>query len=814
MKFQMTWGRVYGDTRERIPVAHIDADFVVTRQGGVVMVLDVVGPNLEVRSVERQEHMLRRWVDALLTSKFSVSHVMATDIPTVNESAGYYLQRAGELRRTAPELATAALRRARHVESWLRFRYRSFMVCRYQLPTDVVSVADPRVARTAQDLRHHVLATVAVMSDEEWTVTVLNGPAIEAVLREAFDPYHTSTSDPMAAPPAWARPAAQQRLAMLPSRITPMLQTSVSRLVPTALVPLTAADGGSAVDRLAPDVIDVYPTHTVIERTYSRVYVIEEPPRFVGAATMHELYFWRDCPIRVAMQWRMDPHAISSIRARLTEAQATLLMEAERGIVSSFSARERAEAYAEALRQQELEDKPLIFLTMLVQVFGTSEADLQKNADDIENWFYAHDFHARLINDEQDLALESMLPLGEKHFTEKRNVQPPNIGSLYPHGVRTYDDPGGIVFGRDPFRRGLVRLNLFNATNTTVLVTGVPGAGKSTTVKDMLEQVAIAGHDVSIVDIEGEYVRLAEELGAQVIDMGRDKEVAVNFLDPAFDDFDDFLPALEILGQQAIVGALRSRTRELWQQVRARRRPPVLSDLIVLLEEDARTNELATALHTYIQPPYEAFFNQPTNIDLTGNIRCFVLRRDAGEGPSGRALLYLTQLFGMQYGLGVPGRSWSFIDEGWTHFAEQADAEKMLALCTRARKRAHMVVLVAPNASQLMRQSAGRTLLQNASVHIMLHQQSAALSDYRDAGLNEIDAQDISLIENSRIGEGLILMRAKGTQQLLRVPFAMDVPTERRAVYGGHAEPVREDDFVSSLPANVYELARYARRAA
>lgn len=577
---------------------------------------------------------------------------------------------------------------------------------------------------------------------------------------------------------------------------------------------------GELTARLAPDDIDVYRKSLVIQGAHTRIYGIEQFPGVLAYAAMHELYYQMPFPVRVALEWDMQRgvRANRAVRSSLTQAAAAELYSAETGKVGDPQAQARYQELWRQLEAMEVKAEPLLRLTMLVQIFARSAPELVDNATLLETWFNNHGFWARVLTDQQDYALQAMAPLGERRpgVGESRNLEPLNIASLYPHGARHYDEPGGIVFGRDPVRLSTVRLDLFKAINTTTVITGVMGAGKSTTVKDMVEQAAIAGDDVSVVDLEGEYVALIQDLGGQIIDMALDREVSVNFLDAYFGDFDDLLPVLSIMAEQPIHGETTDDVHDAWQQLRARRRPAVLSDLVALLYERPNTRSLSRSLRRYTTPPLDSFFNRPTNVEITSRLRCFVLKHATKEGAVQRALLYLTQLYGMQYGLSVPGRSWTFIDESWVHFTHKADAEKLVALSTRARKHGHMVVVVAPNVAQIAGEPAGRTLLQNAAIHVLLPQQASVLAEYQRIALSEIDVADVRLVTNSRTGTGLILMQVAGEAGVRRVPFHLLVPRERLNVYGGHteADPVPHSTDAGDWVMSPRQILREGRRAA
>ncbi|MDE3076529.1 MAG: hypothetical protein KGJ86_13990, partial [Chloroflexota bacterium] len=97
---------------------------------------------------------------------------------------------------------------------------------------------------------------------------------------------------------------------------------------------------------------------------------------------------------------------------------------------------------------------------------------------------------------------------------------------------------------------------------------------------------------------------------------------------------------------------------------------------------------------------------------------------------------------------------------------------------------------------------------QSASIHVVMFQDQSALKEYRAAAFAELTDQDMEIIGDSGIGEGLILMRSK-SKRLLRIPFAMQVTNELREIYGGHS-PADLADIRRTAPTSPFTPPRLA----
>ncbi|MHB8621668.1 MAG: VirB4 family type IV secretion system protein [Chloroflexota bacterium] len=561
--------------------------------------------------------------------------------------------------------------------------------------------------------------------------------------------------------------------------------------VPVARGELTIAD------RVAPgDYMRVDGSTILLNGIYGRIWAVHNFPSTIKSGALHELYYQQPYPVKVSINWHHEQGMLTHAKARrvLTEIEAERWRKMEKGILRDARADVQANELERQIEEHDVSGEPFVWVSMLVAVFAPRTEELSQAAAWIENWFSVHGFMAQPVWEEQDKALETIMPTGSRTVYPTRNFSHSALATLYPHGVREYDEDRGILLGTYPGRLSLVRVDPFRAVNTTAVVTGQMGMGKSVLVKTAVEQAAIAGDDVSVIDMAGEYVNLVRHLGGQIIEMCADQSISVNVLDPTLSDdaeqaFASLVAVLSIMGEQDITGETRAVLQETHSQIRRRRGGGRLSHLLPLLATHDETRSLAKALRPFTCHPLNRFFDRPTNVPLTSALRCFVLTGaiDA-KGPAGRALLYLTQKFGMQRGLAKPGqRSWTFLDEGWVHFQDQRDAGKMVELATNARKATHMLVIVAPNIGQIAAERAGRILLQNAATHIIMKQDENVLEQYKHIALAILNEADVGMATRQPVGHGLLIMN-RGAETL-RTRFKVDMPPGREMLYGSQTDP-------------------------
>ncbi|MBP3673479.1 MAG: hypothetical protein J6J18_06590 [Oscillospiraceae bacterium] len=108
----------------------------------------------------------------------------------------------------------------------------------------------------------------------------------------------------------------------------------------------------------------------------------------------------------------------------------------------------------------------------------------------------------------------------------KRIIPLETLMGGYPFTANILRDDNGVYFARTP-DRGIVSLDIFyrdqDRTNGNGIVTGIPGVGKSTLLKSMLESMYMLGVKCIVIDPEREFKDLCRSMGGSWLDAGGGK---------------------------------------------------------------------------------------------------------------------------------------------------------------------------------------------------------------------------------------------------------------------------------------------------
>ena len=129
--------------------------------------------------------------------------------------------------------------------------------------------------------------------------------------------------------------------------------------------------------------------------------------------------------------------------------------------------------------------------------------------------------------------LNTALPIGVRKINAFRTLTTESLAVFIPFKVQEIQDKGGIYFGENAISHNLIMCNKANLLNQSAFYLGVPGAGKSFAVKELIAFLMLhpnyANDEILICDPEGEFGALVKALGrekatvAHLVAGGKDK---------------------------------------------------------------------------------------------------------------------------------------------------------------------------------------------------------------------------------------------------------------------------------------------------
>lgn len=172
--------------------------------------------------------------------------------------------------------------------------------------------------------------------------------------------------------------------------------------------------------------------------------------------------------------------------------------------------------------------EPVGYVNVMLYITAENQNELRSRIKRVQSALSIVECGARTLIYKQDMAFRAMAPYGIPNYEFVSNVgeRPMPISTLmggYPNASSGLNDQQGFYFGKTK-EHNLVILNMWvrskDRTNSNWFVTGVPGVGKSTALKDIFVKEYFMGTKVIIFDPEKEYVdtTLSDYIHGDVID--------------------------------------------------------------------------------------------------------------------------------------------------------------------------------------------------------------------------------------------------------------------------------------------------------
>jgi type IV secretory pathway VirB4 component len=418
----------------------------------------------------------------------------------------------------------------------------------------------------------------------------------------------------------------------------------------------------------------------------------------------------------------------------------------------------------------------------------------------------------------------STLPLGVDSIRMRRVFDTDALAAAFP--LASADLPaelpgqgvpaGGVLYGLNTASGGVVWWDRWSQDNHNSVVLARSGAGKSYLVKLETLRSLYDGVQVSIIDPEDEYLRLADAVGGTAIQLGA-AGIRVNPFDiPPGDRRPDaltrralFLHTLVavLLGQQpppaeraaldkAIIATYTaagiSNDPTTWG-----RPAPLLRGLATCLaaEPNPAAQTLAARLSPWTEGSFRDLFDGPTTFRPRGHLVVWSTRQLADELRAPGMLLALDAIWrevdsaylGGRAGSRPEGRRLVVVDEAWTLLKDGEGAKFLYRLAKAARKRRAGVAVVTQDAADLLGSELGQAVVANAATQILMRQAPQAIELIADTFA--LTAGEARMLVAADRGEALLLAGAH------RVAFQTVASTREHHICAGLADLVDNPDL-------------------
>lgn len=289
------------------------------------------------------------------------------------------------------------------------------------------------------------------------------------------------------------------------------------------------------LNAITPSGIDFTENYANLGDNVGKIYAVTrypENPEYGWLAALCDLEGTTTC-----IEWRnTDPRTMIEVFNRKIKEYRS-----NREVIKEESQRQEndqaIEDLAEMIRRIQLLKEPFGYLNMMVHVQALRNPDLDDRIKKVSGTAAIAGCNLKTLKYRQEPALRAIAPYGIPNPAVSnqgnRNMPISTFFGGFPMADAGIYDDGGYYLGKTR-RNRLVLLNMWrrnaDRVNSNWIITGVPGVGKSTTLKDLFIKEYAFGTKIIVFDPEQEYQDLARHpyIHGEIINCGGGQQGMLN----------------------------------------------------------------------------------------------------------------------------------------------------------------------------------------------------------------------------------------------------------------------------------------------
>ncbi len=531
---------------------------------------------------------------------------------------------------------------------------------------------------------------------------------------------------------------------------------------------------------IAPSYREFRPTHFNVSWLFWKTYYAQSYPSYIDALWTRDIFGFHAKRDMSRFIFPEDDAAIQTmLKNRATQLKAEVKDAMQKGITLDMEI-EQQYRDVEMIREKLTTREERYFEnSFYINVYDDDEEKLKETGKKIEQKISWYGMRIKGAIQRMDEGFASWLPLCTDELAISRSAVTSSLAGSFPFISNDMVNDTGILYGVNMHTWWLVIFDRYNQKlpNMNGVILATSGAGKSFTVKLEVLRYLINGIDVIIIDPENEYKSLCQRVGGTYVNIATNSQQYLNPFDipPKLEDVEygkwDLLRSqiMSLIGmiqiliwgctpeEEALLDKALQNTYSLkWFSLDAEtyegKQPPIMGDLMNVLEGMEWGDRLALRLSKYVTGTFGKVFNNYTNIDINNRLTVISIRdlEDALKTPA---------MFNVLNRIRTKVRSHKkkrmlACDEAWIMFQNETSAEFLFGLTKRARKYGLGLTVISQDIEDFVKSKYGKPVISNCALQILLKQSTTSIRVLNELlGLSEAEQRRLV---SAGIGEWLI----------------------------------------------------------
>ena len=529
---------------------------------------------------------------------------------------------------------------------------------------------------------------------------------------------------------------------------------------------------------LAPEVIEEKRDYIYMGNDkYARIFSLLFYPNYIEIGWLDDiLNSIGDVDISTQVQIADERNVIKYLTHKVTKLQSDYFLFQRQGNIEELHRlEENIMSFEEMRRNIQINNDKLFFIKITLRVNAKSLEELNEKSKLLRDEFANRSCEVRPLYFKQLEALKETLPLNNNIISDNnRNMTSAGLADMFPIARTKSSVKEGVYLGRDLFTGLPINLETFTQglANANIAIFGIPGSGKSVTVKTLTGRTALINRRSSILDIEGEYVELTEKLGGRVIKVKQTIPVGINLFDIDIDEDEGFIDIDSKITEiraimNGIINKYENRTlkpneiadieqavREVYREKEItkdkdsiyekeggkiegkitfgniKKKMPTLTDFHRVMKDKIKNKELTSTISNFLKGNTLGIFDCQSTLKINDQIICFDISEIKDEIMRYYVCLVLTTWITNKY-MATKDRNKRYVvvDEAWNLFKNKETSDFLENLARRARKKKVAMILATQNLSELRQNSQAEAIVNCCDTIILLKQSIGCIDE-------------------------------------------------------------------------------------
>lgn len=547
----------------------------------------------------------------------------------------------------------------------------------------------------------------------------------------------------------------------------------------------------SMADLIAPASVEVDFNHIRVGEKFYKTFFIAGYPRYVSADWLAPVIdFEHSMDVSMFIYPTSASDVLSDLRRKIAEMEATIASDIEEGL--DVDPKVRAQLEDALSVQEELAKGVERFFQFSLYVTIVSEelSELKLVSKQLTSTLNSMLLLPKTATLQMEEGFKSSIPIAQDKLFLPRNMDTTSLASTFPFTSAMLTQDIGVLYGVNRQNDSLIIFDRYSLENANEVVLGKSGAGKSYLIKLETMRQFMFGTEVIIIDPEGEYEKLAEQLGGEVVAFTSAASIKINPFDLSglYEEGENELglkilslhgllkivlgeldASLDAILDRALVETYRQKGITVDPQTQTKE-PPLMEDLykVLLGMEDDKSQELALRLERFIKGSLSGIFNQQSNFDITNPFTVFNIKI-LEEELRPLAMHIILDFVWTKVRKSLKKRL-LVLDEAWYMMKYEDSASFVYSIAKRSRKYYLGLTTVTQDVQDFLSTDYGKAVLSNSSIQMLLKQSPSEIELVADVFY--LTAGEKQLLLSSAIGEGLFFAgQSHVAMQVVAAPF-------------------------------------------